>query len=66
MVARSATKALTNTILPWVLELVQEGIDNAIAQHAMLRRGTYLHHGRCAMPSLCESFGLDYQPVGEA
>jgi alanine dehydrogenase len=65
-VARSATKALTNTILPWVLELVQEGIDTALAQNPMLRRGTYLHHGRCAMPSLCEAFGLDYQPVGEA
>jgi len=66
IVARSATKALTNTILPWVLELVEHGTDAALARHPMLRRGTYLHHGRCAMPSLCESFGLDYQPVGEA
>lgn len=65
-VARSATKALTNTVLPWVLDLVAEGTDVALARHAMLRRGTYLHHGRCAMPSLCESFGLDVQPVGEA
>ncbi len=66
IVARSATRALTNTVLPLVLELVEHGTDAALAQHPMLRRGTYLHHGRCAMPSLCESFGLDYQPVGEA
>ena len=66
IVARSATKALTNTILPWVLELVEGGTDEALARLPMLRRGTYLHHGRCAMQSLCESFGLDYQPLGEA
>jgi alanine dehydrogenase len=65
-VARSATQALTNTVLPWVHDLVEQGTDEALARNAMLRRGTYLHHGRCAMSSLCASFGLDYQPVGGA
>jgi len=63
IIARSATQALTNTVLPWVLDLVEQGVDAAIAKDPMLRRGTYLHHGRCVMPSLCESFGLTPAPA---
>jgi len=55
IVAQSATQALTNTVLPWVVEL-GDGIDAALKKNPMLRRGTYLHHGRCVMPQLAELF----------
>ncbi len=57
IVAHSATQALTNTVLPWVVEL-GDGIDAALRRNPMLRRGTYLHHGRCVMPQLAELFHL--------
>jgi len=66
IVARSATQALTNTILPWVLELVDQGVDAALAANPMLRRGTYLRNGRCVMPSLCEMFDLPVDTTGAA
>ncbi len=58
IVARSATKALTNTVLPWVAELADHGVDAAIEVNPMLRRGTYLHHGDVVMPSLRELFDI--------
>ncbi len=64
IVARSATQALTNTVLPWVLELAEHGIDAVLKDNPMLHRGTYLHHGRCVNPTLRELFGLDPAAVG--
>ena len=62
IVARSATQALTNTVLPWVVELSDCGVDAALEVNPMLKRGTYLHHGLCVMPSLCELFDLPVAP----
>ena len=58
IVARSSTRALTNTVLPWVMELADCGVDATLMANRMLRRGTYLHHGACAMESLGELFNL--------
>jgi alanine dehydrogenase len=59
--ARSATLALTNAILPFLLEVVEKGVDRAIAENRDLARGTYVHRGACTKPSLAELFGV---PVG--
>lgn len=64
IVARSATQALTNTLLPLVLDLAEGGTDAALERNAMLRRGTYLHRGQCVMPSLCELFDLTPVEIG--
>jgi alanine dehydrogenase len=61
--ARSATQALTATVLPWVLELAERGVEGALAEDAALRRGTYLHQGRCVKESLAELFGLTLEPL---
>lgn len=63
IIPRSATLALTNTVLPWVTELADSGVDAALRGDASLRRGTYLFHGRCLKPSLAALFGL---PLTEA
>jgi alanine dehydrogenase len=56
--ARSATLALTNAALPYLVAVADGGIEPALAAHAELRRGTYLHAGRCVRASLAEAFGL--------
>jgi len=63
IVARSATTALTNTVLPWVLELAEKGADRTLAENEPLRRGAYLHHGKVLRQPLAELFGLPYQPL---
>jgi alanine dehydrogenase len=61
--ARSATLALTNALLPYVLEIGARGIDGALSALPELRRGTYVHRGRCARESLARAFGLRCEPL---
>jgi alanine dehydrogenase len=56
--ARSSTLALTNAVLPYLLEVADQGFEGAVRAHADLRRGVYLHDGRCARGSLARAFGL--------
>jgi alanine dehydrogenase len=62
--ARSATQALTNALLPLLLEVAREGFEAALARLPDLRRGTYLHRGRCAKESLARAFGLSWDSSG--
>jgi alanine dehydrogenase len=62
-VARSATTALTNAVLPWVLALAEKGAEHTLREHPELRRGTYLHHGKVVKDTLAALFGLPYEPL---
>ncbi len=44
-VARSATHAMVNAALPYLLEIANKGVDGAIADNADLERGVALLHG---------------------
>jgi alanine dehydrogenase len=48
LVARSATHALTNAVLPYVSRIAADGLDAALAADVALRRGTGLVAGRPA------------------
>jgi len=61
--ARSATQALTNALLPYLLELGAHGVDRALDRCLDLRRGTYLHRGRCVKESLARTFGVRHEPL---
>jgi alanine dehydrogenase len=56
--ARSSTLALTNAVLPYLLEVADKGFEGAIRALGDLRRGVYLHDGGCARESLARAFGL--------
>jgi len=58
--ARSATLALTNTTLPYLLAIADHGIDEALRLHPDLARGTYLYMGRCANEELAQTFGVEW------
>lgn len=62
--ARSATQALTNALLPFLLAVSGDGFEAALARSPELRRGTYLHLGHCAKESLARAFGLAWDPAG--
>jgi alanine dehydrogenase len=59
--ARSATVALTNALLPSLLEVVEKGFDRAFAENRGLCRGTYLHRGECCKEPLAQVFGVPFQ-----
>jgi alanine dehydrogenase len=63
IVARSATTALTNAVLPWVLALAAKGAEHTMREHPELCRGAYLHRGAVVKETLAELFGLPYEPL---
>jgi len=58
--ARTATQALTNALLPYLVTVADQGIDAALRCHSELARGTYLYRGRCASEMLARTFGVDW------
>ncbi len=66
--ARSATQALTNALLPFLTQIADLGMDEALTQLPGLRAGTYLYRGRCVQQTLARVFGvpLDKLPASSA
>jgi alanine dehydrogenase len=58
-VGRTSTYALTNVTLPYVLQLVRLGLDQAIKNNPGLRQGVNIHHGKVTNPAVAETFGFD-------
>ncbi len=56
MVARTASQALNNVILPFVLRTAEDG-PKAFATEAALRRGVYLLQGKCTQPAIGQLLG---------
>jgi alanine dehydrogenase len=61
--ARSATVALTNALLPSLLEIVRNGFDSALAASRGLCAGTYLYRGTCCKESLARVFGVAFEAL---
>jgi alanine dehydrogenase len=59
--ARSSTVALTNALLPSLLEIVEKGFDAAFRAKRGLCMGTYLYRGACCKESLARAFGVAYE-----
>jgi alanine dehydrogenase len=56
--ARSSTLALTNALLPYLIEVAGSGLDRSLDAYPELLRGTYLSRGRCFRESLVRAFDL--------
>jgi alanine dehydrogenase len=61
--ARSATLAYTNALLPYLTQVVERGLDGALAASSDLRRGVYLYRGACSREALARVFGVPYKPL---
>lgn len=59
-VPRTSTLALTNSTLPFVLELAESGVDSALANNAHLRSGLNIYKGKVTCQAVAECFGLTY------
>ncbi|HLM26204.1 MAG TPA: alanine dehydrogenase [Thermoleophilaceae bacterium] len=61
----TATFALTNATLPYVLALADHGVRGAIAQDAGLGPGVNVAAGRVTHPAVAEGTRTDYTPLDE-
>ncbi len=61
-VARTASHALNNVILPFVEDIAENG-EKAFRLNTALRQGIYLFSGRCTHEGLAGLLGWDYSPL---
>ncbi len=65
-VARTATFALTNATLPYVLELANKGPGQAMLDNRHLRNGLNVHAGKVTCEAVAVALGYDYVEAGAA
>lgn len=61
-VARTASHAFSNVVLPFLVEIGENGV-RAFRDNAALRRGTYLFTGRCTHAGLADLLGWKYESI---
>ena len=63
-VARTASIALSNVLVPFLLDIGEHGgINNALWQNKSLRNGTYIYRSHLTKQSLSSMFGMPYRDI---
>jgi alanine dehydrogenase len=62
----TATYALTNATLPYVLALADRGVRQAVARDPGLRTGVNVAAGHVTHPAVAQGVGIPFTPVEEA
>ena len=65
-VPRTATLALSNVTLPYVLALAEKGFPQAVREDPALARGVNTCNGCCTCRAVAEALNLKYTPLPEA
>jgi alanine dehydrogenase len=63
LVARTASHALTNAVLPYLRRLAQADLPTVWAEYPELSRGVSTHNGGVTRPELARAHGYDPQPL---
>lgn len=61
--SRASTRSLTNSMLPYVLEIADKGFERAIRENSALCRGTYTHDGRCLRAGVARTFKVPHHTI---
>jgi alanine dehydrogenase len=64
-VARTATYALTNVSLPYILEIANSGLEHVLRERPSFAKGVYTYLGYCTNQSIAEIFNLKYKKIEE-
>jgi alanine dehydrogenase len=59
----TSTKALTNATLPYVAEIADYGLAEAVVRDPVLARGVNAVDGKVTYEAVADAHGLDYQPL---
>lgn len=62
-VPRTATYALTNVTLPYILQLADKGFRAAVTDNEALARGVNVYRGHVTFPAVAEAHGLPGTPL---
>ncbi len=62
-VAKTSTHALTNSTLPYALEIAEKGWLAACRENDEIRLGANIVHGRITYKGVADAFGMKYEPI---
>jgi alanine dehydrogenase len=62
-VARTASHALNNSVLPWVLEAADKGLEKTLHGIPSLRKGVYTFNGECTQQAVANLIDYEYQNI---
>jgi alanine dehydrogenase len=54
----TSTYALTNATLPYVIELAEFGVEEALVRNDALRQGVNVRGGQITHPAVAEALGM--------
>jgi alanine dehydrogenase len=60
VVPHTSTYALTNATFPYLVELVERGVEEAAAADPVLRGGINTMRGSCTNAAVASALGLDW------
>jgi alanine dehydrogenase len=63
-VARTATQALTNATLPWVLKLAEHGPERLLQMDPYFSTAVNMNRGVLTNQAVAEAHGLTFEPIG--
>ncbi|GJL50880.1 MAG: alanine dehydrogenase [Nitrospirales bacterium] len=63
IVPRTSTVALTNATLPFIVRLVNQGVEEALKTEMGLARGVNVSGGRVTCRAVAESHGIPFDPL---
>jgi alanine dehydrogenase len=59
----TSTKALTNATLPYVEQIAEHGLREAVTRDPALAKGVNVLDGKVTYEAVAEAHGLDYAPL---
>lgn len=62
-VPRTSTFALNNATLPFILDIANKGVKQALREDPHLLNGLNIYKGRITHPAVARSLGFDYAPA---
>ncbi len=62
-VGRTSSYALCNVTLPYILQLANKGLENAVRQSDALRHGVNVYQGRVTNQAVANTYGIEFAPL---
>lgn len=62
IVPYTSTLALTNATLPFIVQLVEEGLEGSLRNHPGIRNGLNVFQSRVTCQAVADAHGLPYEP----
>ena len=62
-VARTASHALANALLPYITQITENNLETALKKNKGFAKGVYTYRGKCVNMATADVFGLEFNDI---